>query len=193
MRADIDYDKYYNLEQYVFSTVRNNFISQKNLKAFDFFSILIWKAGRAKTHHVKRLLKDKSLSENLDSISEKITSEIYNADNDKHRLEILMCKAYGFHLPTASAILSVLYPKTFSVYDYRVCEQLEAFHELVYITDTEKVWNEYQKYLVAVKDKSGKSDLREADKYLWGKSAYEQLEKDIKANFKILRNEPNKE
>src|SRR5579863_4734793 len=45
------------------------------------------------------------------------------------RLRLLLTR-WGFLLPTASAILAVLYPDTFTVYDERVCDALGDFHQL---------------------------------------------------------------
>ena len=40
---------------------------------------------------------------------------------------------WAFRLPTASAILTVLYPDVFTVYDRRVCKVLGAFDQLANI------------------------------------------------------------
>jgi len=44
-----DYIKYYDLENYVLTDVRDKFYRDRYLTAFDFFCIVIWKANRAKT------------------------------------------------------------------------------------------------------------------------------------------------
>ena len=181
---EINYEKYYNLEEYLFNDVQKRFHHQHYLSAFDFFCILLWKANRVKGQHAKRLLLLEN-EDNLEEISKRITKAIYCAKEPKGKLFILF-KTYKFLLPTASAILSVLYPDTFSVYDYRVCSQLKKdFKGLAYKTNFDNIWNGYQEYLADVKSESAKSNYREADKYLWGKSFCKQLKKDIKNNFKL--------
>ena len=54
----MDYVRYYDLESYLFEDVRQQFQSEGSLSAFDFFSIVIWKANRAKSKIAKRLLRE---------------------------------------------------------------------------------------------------------------------------------------
>jgi len=44
-----DYLEYYDLERYLFENVHQRFHLEHSLGAFDFFSIVIWKANRAKS------------------------------------------------------------------------------------------------------------------------------------------------
>lgn len=46
----------------------------------------------------------------------------------------------------ASAILTVLYPNDFTVYDIRVCDELKDFHGLKHTTNFENIWSGYQAY-----------------------------------------------
>jgi len=43
----IDPVRYYDLERYLLDDVRTRYASEGSLGAFDFFSIVIWKANRA--------------------------------------------------------------------------------------------------------------------------------------------------
>jgi hypothetical protein len=52
----MDFLGYYNLEPYLFDIVSPRFHQEGSLNAFDFFSIVIWKANRAKSRIAKRLL-----------------------------------------------------------------------------------------------------------------------------------------
>ena len=85
------------------------------------------------------------------------------------RLKILMTE-YGFRLPNATAILAVLYPTSFAVYDVRVSEQLrQSFKKsLAHRKFSTTPWNDYQKFLEAVRQQPVGRDLREKDRYLWG-------------------------
>ena len=92
---------------------------------------------------------------------------------------------YKFRIATASAILSVLYPNDFSVYDYRVCEILNDFSDISHLTNFDNIWNHYSKYLKVINETvPSKNNFREKDKSLWGQSFYNQLQFDIKNKFK---------
>ena len=63
-----DYSKYYDLNAYLFNEVSKNYQDKGYINAFDFFSIIIWKANRAKTNIFKKITKIAN-SSNLDKIS----------------------------------------------------------------------------------------------------------------------------
>jgi hypothetical protein len=91
---------------------------------------------------------------------------------------------WKFRLPMASAILSILYPEQFTIYDVRVCGTLGNFHNLGNLVDFDKLWCGYLNFKAAVKDATpSELNLRDRDRYLWGKSFYEQLKKDIQNEF----------
>ncbi|MCX6723676.1 MAG: hypothetical protein NT155_00700 [Candidatus Staskawiczbacteria bacterium] len=162
-----DYRKYYFLEGYL-EEVRNNF-KRGYLTPEEFFCIVIWKANRAKTKIKKRLL----LKNNLKDAVKELTRDIFK-EKGIDKLTILLNK-WGFMLPMATAILTVLYPEEFSVYDIRVREQLGS--ENVYSAN--KYFSEFlPKVKQTAKDKN--LSLRDADRYLWGKSFYESLEVFLK-------------
>ena len=52
-----DYLQYYDLESYLFDTVSQRFHKEGRLNAFDLFSIIVWKAERAKSRLAHRLIK----------------------------------------------------------------------------------------------------------------------------------------
>jgi hypothetical protein len=52
-----DFLRYYDLETYLFVDVAGKFKEYDKLDAFDLFSIIIWKAERAKSKLAKRLLQ----------------------------------------------------------------------------------------------------------------------------------------
>ena len=85
-----------------------------------------------------------------------------------------------------SAILAMLYPDDFTVYDVRVCDTLGGFHNLGNRVNFENLWQGYQAFTRAVKESTPKelTSLRDKDRYLWGKSFYEQLIRDIFEVFK---------
>ena len=163
-----NFEKYYSLEKYLFNDVKNSFHKKKYLTPEEFFCIVIWKANRAKSK-VKEGLLSRTKGSLKDAVC-KLTQEIYNASNDQDRLKLLWsCEGIG--LPMASAILTVLYPETFTVYDARVAGQVGN------ATTVDAYFNEF---IPAVKKKGIGQTLRDKDKYLWGKSFYEDLKEFVR-------------
>ena len=178
----IDYLRYRDLERYLFSDVSRRFRREGSLGAFDLFSIVVWKANRAKSKVASRLMS-KAQSRNLEAVSRKLTATIYKLDNDNQRLVCLRCE-WGLGLPMASAILSVCYPRRFSVYDVRVCEELRKFKNLSNLTKRDRVWPEYKLFVAAVRKAAPTGlSLRDCDRFLWARSGARQLEKDIRQGF----------
>lgn len=185
--SNVDYRKYYHLERYLFDEVTKSFQKNSTLSAYDFFCIVIWKANRAKSKVAERLL-----SQDHSDLSQAVSALIGNiakAQGEKARMKVLVSD-WGFRLPMASAILTVLYPNAFTVYDVRVCEVLGNYRSAQYRTNFDALWSEYEGYIDAVKKAVAENyELREKDRWLWGKSFSEQLQEDIKANFKKVREE----
>lgn len=175
-----NYLKFYDLESYALTDVRYSFNQNGYLSAFDFFCIIIWKANRAKTKIAQRLLK---LNPDLNQIVHDLTNQIFIAHESRQRMKTLICD-YGFRLPMATAILTILYPETFTVYDMRVCDTLCNFKGIDNITNFEKLWKSYQDYIACVRAYEPTNlSLRDKDRYLWGKSFHEQLTSDLKNSF----------
>lgn len=175
------YCKYYHLENYLFDEVSPNFQCTNQLSAFDFFCIVIWKANRAKSKIAKRLL-DKGYS-NLGEAVSTLTEQIIAADSPKEKMRIFL-QDWGFHLPMASAILTVLYPEDFTIYDIRVCDVLKNFHDIDNKARFDDRWSGYIQYLSAVKQFDPQElSLRDKDRWLWGKSFHDQLQKDLQCAF----------
>ena len=141
----MDHSKYYDLEHYLFQDVTKRFNDNGFIEAFDFFCIIIWKANRAKSKIAKKLI-EVSKSEDLDIICKNLTSQIYNSKSKKERLKILL-DDWKFRLPMASAILTVLYPDLFTVYDYRVCKILGKYQSLVNKVSTANIIKDYLSYM----------------------------------------------
>lgn len=174
------YIKYYDLENYILTEVRDNFNINGHLTAFDFFCIVIWKANRAKTKIAQRLLK---YNPDINQSVKDLTAKIFSATDDRQKLKVLI-DDYQFRLPMSSAILSLLYPDNFTVYDVRVCDTLTNFRRLDTITNFEKLWLGYKDYIGNVKKFELQNlSLRDKDRFLWGKSFYEQLNRDLKNKF----------
>ena len=177
----MDYRQYYDLENYLVTTVNKRFHDLGYLSAFDFFCIVIWKANRAKSKVAKRLLI--KYPRNIKNAVRELTSFIFQKQSEKEKLSCLI-NIWGFRIPMASAILTILYPDEFTIYDARVCDSLESFHNIAKITNFERLRREYQKYKqVVIESAPSMYSLRDKDRYLWGKSFKKQLEGDIKEKF----------
>ena len=168
----MNYLRYYFLEDYLFKEVRNNFQKRGYLTPEEFFCIIIWKANRAKSKIKNKILKKEG---NLNKSVKKLTNQIFKATNNQERLRILL-EDWKFNLPIATAILTILYPKHFTVYDIRVRNQLGINDFSGTAGQIEKYFSEF---LPKVKKIKGQS-LRDKDRYLWGKSFYEDLMKFLK-------------
>lgn len=180
-----DFLRYYDLEAYLFVNVATRFKEHGKLDAFDLFSIIIWKAERAKSKLARRLIAKVG---NLELAAEQFTTALFQAAGPLRRL-IVARDEWGFYLPMASAILSVLWPLDFTVFDYRACEQVVSlggmdFSRIDNIGSTVKLWPKYEEYREAVKRAVPQYDsLRDKDRFLWGRSAARQLAADIAAGF----------
>jgi hypothetical protein len=124
----VDYKKYYNLESYLLTKVKDNFKRNGFLTTEEFFCIIIWKANRSKSKIRTKLQKLFKTKDNNEMVK-KLTQSLSCAQTPKEKLKYLMTEC-GFRLPMASAILTVLYPEEFTVYDVRVYGILEGFQNL---------------------------------------------------------------
>lgn len=185
MSKAIGYLKYFHRENYLFQDVHSRFHAEHYLGAFDFFSIVIWKANRAKSKIARRLLnEERTGTRDLESRCRALTKSLYDATNHKERLRLLI-EDWGFALPMASAILAVCWPEDFTVYDYRVRDQIEGFPKST-SRNFERLWEHYEQYKTSVfKLAPEKLSLRDKDRYLYGKSNALQLEKDIRQSFNV--------
>lgn len=176
----VDPVRFYNLEAYLFEDVSRRFQTEGTIGAFDLFSIIVWKANRAKTRLARRLL---AAHGDLEDAARQLSSSLFRAQSPEDRLHILM-QEWGFYLPMASAILSVLWPDEFTVYDVRVCDELGDFHWLGNRSKQASVWQGYQLYLAAVQNAAPHGlSLRDKDRYLWGRAVAKQLEHDLESGF----------
>lgn len=179
----LDYHQFYDLEFYLLNIVRPRFVEQGHLSAFDFFCIIIWKANRAKSKIAKKLLDNGY--KNLERAVRSLTRGLYRQSTDKDKLYYL-CKDWQFSISMASAVLAILYPDDFTVYDIRVSEVLNDFRDVKNRTNFDNIWRRYREYKCKIEESiSQYSTLRDKDRYLWGKSFYQQLSNDIENVFNL--------
>jgi hypothetical protein len=186
VRERMDHLKLYDLERYLFDVVKPTFDRDRKLEAFDFFCIIIWKANRAKSKVARRIVTcdKRNRSEDLNAIVGDMTSAIYEANrSDREQMRILK-EEWKFHLPMASAILTILYPEVFTVYDIRVCNVLGKYREVQDKSQFDDLWKGYCAYRDDVRNaEPSVSSLRDKDRILWAKSFEKQLRDDISTLF----------
>jgi hypothetical protein len=89
-----------------------------------------------------------------------------------------MSPHWKFRLATATAILTVLYPEEFTIYDERVVEELPQFKQLGHKSFSDAIWQQYRELKRAVEDCTpAELCLRDKDRFLWGKSFYKKRRK----------------
>jgi hypothetical protein len=177
MTDQIDYGKYYDDEKYLLDEVGQCFRMTGKLEPADFYTILIWKAERAKNRHRKRLKEIAGCS--FKEAVHDIASELHASADCRRRLEVLM-KRWGFLLPTASAILTILYPDEFTVYDWRVCQELGCeYGPWCSRGYSDVLWSHYESFRQAVIDQTPSHlSLRDKDRFLTGRSIRRTIEND---------------
>jgi hypothetical protein len=170
----MDYAKYYFLETCLFSEITQSFREKGFLTPEEFFAIVIWKANRTKTKIKKKLIRG---GVDLTSSVKSLTQGIQAASSDADKLRLLI-EDWHFRLPMATAILTVLYPDRFSVYDVRVREQLGIKD---FTGRSDQLDRYFHDFLPKVQAQGRGTTLRDKDCYLWGKSWYEDLQKLVKS------------
>ena len=172
MEDKIDYRKFYDDEQYLLE-VGQAFRKGEPLDAVDFYMMLVWKANRAKTYHRERLkrISGKSFKDAVSMIASGLRDRSEAAD----RLELLMCD-WGFALPTATAVLTLLYPEQFTVYDVLVCGEI-GWRPRPYLSFSPKLWSYYLAYKQAVIEETPADlSLRNKDRFLIGRAYRKDVE-----------------
>ncbi|WP_157173631.1 hypothetical protein [Pseudaminobacter salicylatoxidans] len=171
------YRRYANVETNLFPEIADKFQSKGVLDPVDLWAILSWKANRSKTKH-RRRMEQIAAAPFLEAAAS-FSSDISKGATPKDRLRAVMDK-WDFRLPTATAILTILYPDEFTVYDYRVCGQIGGFHNLRNQTFSDHLWTQYQAFKLAAIEAAPRGlTLREVDHYHWGKSWHADAIKDI--------------
>jgi len=174
----------YDPESRVFPEIRKRLSKGEGLTKRDVLLILKWKLGRIKGSNAKTVS-----DENL----KKINKAIVDAKKPEKAVAALksLDKIPGIGVATATAILTVCFPDTFTIIDERVLESLELFprwyekkkkQKEKYSTADWTAKGYVQEYLPRVreyKDRWNKA-LREVDQVLWGLSVNRRVEKVIK-------------
>jgi thermostable 8-oxoguanine DNA glycosylase len=106
------YIQLYDIEKYLFKIIGPK-VKEKGFLSFeDFYQISMWKSVRQKQNYLKN--KD---------IVEKISKKAFEEKDEFEKIKIL-CELKGVGIPTASAILTIIYPEKYAVIDIRCLETL---------------------------------------------------------------------
>jgi hypothetical protein len=170
---------YYNPETLLFPGLAENFAESGDLDPATLYLILDWKAARARTKQCARLAQVAGGS--FAAAAHGIGADLHAASKPEQQLALLLRKPkWGFLLPTASAILAVLYPNTFTIYDIRVCKALGDFYNLGGMKWSANAWTEYQRFVAAVRDAAPEGlSLRDCDRWLWGRDKRQAMAAEL--------------
>jgi hypothetical protein len=179
----MSYDKYHQMETYLLKEVGPKFRESGQLSTFDFFTIIAWKSNRSKSKVARCLLKR---YKRLGNAVNRIAHDISHSPDDRERMRVLQ-EDWSLKLPIASAILTVLYPSRFTIYDIRVCDSLNRFHKLKNKVFRNQ-WDGYLEFVAAVRREAPQGlHLRTKDRWLWGMSFHDQPTKDVNRKFGVTR------
>lgn len=171
----VDYKKFYDVETYLLTEVGPLFRQTGALDPKDFYLILVWKANRAKNYAKKRL---KAKAGTFAEAVRQIADGLRNATSRKQRIETLM-QRWGFRFATATAILTILCPDEFTVFDTNVCDEIGFdYRPWADRGFSDALWQYYESYQQAVIAQTpGETALRDRDRFLFGRYVHKQLER----------------
>ena len=180
---------YYNPEAFAFPAIAQSFADAGSIDPSSFYLILDWKSSRSRTRHLLRLT---AISGTFNAAVANIATDLTNSESPEQRLEVLLNK-WRFQLPTATAILAILYPKVFTIYDIRVCNALGDFHQLGYRKwERPTSWVEYERFVDAVRQNAPDClSLRDCDRWLWGKDKQKTLQSELESLMVVAGNGSN--
>jgi endonuclease III len=174
----------YDPETRVFPKITEKVSKRQGLSKRDLLLILKWKLGRIKGSNAETVSDD-----NLKKINEAIV-DARKADGAIDALKALD-KIPGIGLATATAMLTVCYPDSFTIIDERVLQSLELYpsgyenkkkKKEKYSTDDWTAKSFVDEYLPRVRERKAQwsRTLRETDQALWGLSVNQRIEKIIR-------------
>lgn len=112
VRGIAKYKQLYYTETYLFEVVGRNAKKRGHLTFEEFYRICMWKSSRQKQRYLKNKKRVKA-----------VTRRAFTETNERLKMEIL-CELSGVGIPTASAILTMVYPRRYAIIDIRCIEAL---------------------------------------------------------------------
>ncbi len=168
----------YDPERRVFPRIEKKIGSGQELNKRDVLQILRWKLGRIRGDYSKTVADDRLVE---------INKAVVKAAKPGCGIEALqgLDNIPGIGLAVATAILTVCYPKEFTIIDVRVLEILDLFPTIL-AEDKRKEHNAgdwtakgyIDEYLPKVKERAEVwgCSLRDADRALWGQSVSRNID-----------------
>ena len=136
------YIELYNEEKVLFTEV-GPLAKQRGYLLFnEFYQICMWKSRRPK----QKYLKNKQMVED-------ITRKAFK-ENDESKKIGLLCRLKGIAIPTASAILTVVFPEKYAVIDVRCIEILRDLGYDFGKTINPDVWVKYVQVMREIADEN---------------------------------------
>lgn len=144
----------YNQEDYLFNFLGPQIRKRGYLTFEEFYKICMWKSVRPKQRYLK----------NKETI-QAITTEAFLEKDELKKMEKL-CTLKGVAIPTASAILTIVYPDRYAIIDIRCLEMLQ---ELKFPLKKIMSLNNWFKYLAIARELADENNLtpRQIDKVLF--------------------------
>jgi thermostable 8-oxoguanine DNA glycosylase len=153
----IDFKKYvmlYSLEDHLFSVVGPQIKKRGYMTFDDFYKIAMWKSARQKPNYLQN-------KNNVESISK----DAFLIHGESEKMDML-CSLKGVGIPTASAILTIVYPENYAVIDVRCIEMLQELGYSIKKTITPNNWLKYLDITRRIA-KENNITAREVDKALF--------------------------
>jgi thermostable 8-oxoguanine DNA glycosylase len=155
MKIDLKkYLKLYSLEDYLFDILGPQIKNRGYIKFDEFYRICMWKSSRQKPNYIKNK-----------KIVEKITKKAFLEKNEKGKINIL-CSMKGVGIPTASAILTIVFPNKYAIIDIRCMEMLIQLKLLKSKNISINTWIDYLN-VVRLLAKENNTTSRNIDKALF--------------------------
>lgn len=143
-------------EGYLFNVIGPKAKKRGYLSFDDFYEICMWKSARQK----KRYMENKNTIE-------KISKRAFAEKDERQKMKILFGGLEGVGIPTASALLTVVYPEEYAVIDIRCLEILrDKFKEPLGKSMSVKTWLGYLE-LMRIWAKENKITPRKLDMALF--------------------------
>lgn len=125
------YIELYDTERYLFNVVGPKAKQRGFLNFSEFYKICMWKSARQKNNYLKNK-----------NIVEKTTKMVFKEKEEPKKVEIL-CKLKGVGIKTASAILTVVFPKEYGIIDERCLDILNRYGIKISKYPSINTWLEY--------------------------------------------------
>jgi thermostable 8-oxoguanine DNA glycosylase len=121
----------YNIEEYLFKVIGPRIRERGFIEFNDFYQICMWKSARQKQNY----LKNKNIVKN-------ISRKAFAEKEEPLKIKQLL-KLKGVGIPTASAILTIVFPDRYAVIDVRCIQMLNKLGVRIKETITMSRWLEY--------------------------------------------------